>query len=442
MMKYIIILLIIPAITFSQPHDQFKLMDQQGYKVVDFNLNTIANQINEMETNYLPLPDLKNGLIAPTLLDSTRNYHFNTSKDSVLFDRTIFSYNASGTIKNKSYYFWNEYFKKMLNNKFDYLYDKTGNLKTVAFNDWKISHHDAFSTDGYIHSEGPDFINYLSKYEYSYDLSGHQTSFTYHIYDSTIRYWNIWEEFQNYYDAAGIRINKVSASHYERERKEVYSYDLHMNVTTIIQYHKASDHSWFYSGKTNYDYTYDSDFRVTSLLSSYWSFKAGQWKTVSKVEYSYHTNGGLASRLISIIDTTRNELIPANKSDFDYNTIDKLQLRTDYAWNETTSQWELRKKQYHYYNLADLPTHSDNGSLSGNRPFRIFPNPVKDILWIENTSKSNSSIHIYNNKGQCVKTDVMKKGLNTINLIPLPKGLYIITMPLKNELKSFKLIVE
>lgn len=441
-MKYIFILLIIPAITFSQPHDQFKLMDQQVYKDIDFNHNAIDNQINEMETNYLPLPDLKNGLIAPTLLDSIRTYHFYTSKDSVLFDRTIFSYNASGTIKNKSYHFWNDYFKKMLNNKFEYQYDETGNLKTVAFNDWKVSHHDVFTTDGYIHSEGPDFINYLSKYEYSYDQSGHQTSFTHNIYDSIGQYWGIWEEFQNYYDAAGIRISKVSASHYEHGRKEVYSYDLHMNVTTITQYHKASDHSWFYSGKTIYDYTYDSDFRVTSLLSFYWSFKAGQWKTVSKVEYSYHANGSLKSRIYFIIDTLRNEMVPANRTEYKYNKIDKINLREDYAWNKTTSQWEMRKRQYYYYNYSGTTTNLIEISLSNVMPFSIYPNPANEILFIESSDDFNMPLQIYNSQGQCVKTVRIEKGLNTIDLLSLPKGIYIIRTALKNEMKVSKFIVE
>lgn len=442
MKNTIFLLLIIPTITFSQSNDHSNKHSQPVKHQDSLVYSRISSQIGEMEKNFIALYQLKKAAAVPSLLDSTRTYQFNSLKDSILVDRTLLTYNATGVLKNKSNYIWNDYYKKMLNNQYEYLYNKTGKLTTVMFNDWRFYHFDIVSSKGFLHSEGTNLMNYLSKYVYTYDMSGHQTTYSYLIYDENYQYWGAWAETQDFYDAAGIKVSKIALSHYEIPHKEEYSYDFNKNVSGIIQYNRTMDYVWFYSGKIKYDYIYDSDNRVTSLLASYWSFNAGQWKSVSKVDYSYYANGGLASRIYSIIDTLQNEMIPANKTDFEYNTIDKLQLRKDYAWNETGIQWELRKKQYYYYNTPDLTTNLDNSNLSKDISFRIFPNPVKDILRIENTSNSYSSFHIYNIRGQCVKTDVLEKGLNNINLHPLTNGIYIITIPLKNELKSYKLIVD
>lgn len=443
MKNAIFLILIIPKIAFSQPNDHTSKYSQPVNYQDSLVYSMISRQIAEMEINFKASFQLKKAETVPSLLDSTRTYQFNSLKDSVLVDRTLLTYNATGAIKNKSNYFWNDYYKMMLNNKYEYLYDKTGKLTTLTFNDWRFYHYDTFSPGEFLHHEGTNIMNYLSKYEYTYDRSGHQTSFIYRIYDENYQYWGAWAKTQDFYDAAGIRVSKISESHYELAHKEEYSYDFNKNLSGITLYNRTPDYLWFYSGKTQYDYTYGPDSRVTSVLSSYWSFKAGQWKVVSKVDYTYNVNGGLASRAYFIVDTLRNELVPANRTDFNYNRIDKIDLREDYVWNETSSQWELRKKQYYYYNYFDLVTHSDENAVSRKSPFFIFPNPAKDILWIENIGDLNSLLQIYNSHGQCVKTCRMEKGINTINLTALPRGIYFYAIPSKNGLhKSGQLIIE
>lgn len=445
MKNTIFLLLIIPVIAFSQPNDQTSKSSQPVKHQDSLVYSRISSQIGEMEIDFIAAFQLKKAEVLPSLLDSTRIYQFNSLKDSVLVDRTLLTYNSTGVLKNKSNYIWNDYYKKMLKNNYEYLYNKTGKLTTVMFNDWRFSHHDIpdnFSYKGIKHSEGTDLVNYLSKYLYTYDRSGHQTTFSYKIYDENSQYWNVWAETQDFYDAAGIRVSEIAESHYEFIHKEEFSYDYNKNLSGITQYNRTNVYTWFYSGKIKYEYIYDSESRVTSLLSSYWSFSAGQWKSVFKVDYSYHANGDLASRIYSIIDTLRNEMILANKTDYKYNEIDKINLREDYAWNKTASQWELRKKQFYYYTISDPTVNLNELSLNRNMPFRVFPNPAKDMLWIENTDNFALPFQICNVNGRCVKTAVIGTGLNNISLNQLPKGIYFITIPDRNELKSCKLIIE
>jgi hypothetical protein len=198
----------------------------------------------------------------------------------------------------------------------------------------------------------------------------------------------------------------------------------------------------FCFSKIKYEYTYDADNRVSNIQSYYYSFKANEWRNTAKVDYSYQDNGNLDSRLYSIIDTTRNELMPADKTDFKYNKSNKIQIREDYAWNKTTSLWEIRKKLYYYYNNSDPKARIFENLQANETPFCIFPNSAKDILWIGYTDDLKSFLYIYNSKGQCVKTSMMERGMNSIHLSSLPKGIYFYKIYLKNGHKSGKLIVE
>jgi hypothetical protein len=59
----------------------------------------------------------------------------------------------------------------------------------------------------------------------------------------------------------------------------------------------------------------------------------------------------------------------------------------------------------------------------------IFPNPLKDILYIEFPNKSiDCLIEIYNIYGQLIKTNIIEDNIKKINFSKYPKGIYILKL--------------
>ncbi|HAH24457.1 MAG TPA: hypothetical protein DCL77_12015 [Prolixibacteraceae bacterium] len=444
-MKKIIAVLIFQMAALLQPCRAINnIVDQQLQFDDSLNSQMVDCQIKELEHGFLSSNHLKSGTVNINLPDSTHIYEFNSSNDSVLEERTLFSYDNAGKIKTELQYKWNQIVNRWLDFKYENAYDRSGKITSKKYNGWYIQYLQGMGNyrGFFYYKDTTVALPYKMSYPYEYNNLGQPSviwRFTFDQYDTPVVTW-----YRCNYDSNG-NITSIDGGWDTSPYVEEYAYDSNKTLVTVtqsrfLQYNYVS--LTFCSSKIKYEYTYDSDNRVKNILSYYWSPTASEWHNVSKVDYNYQANGGIESRVYAIIDTTSNELIPADRTEFKYNKNDKIQLREDYAWNKTTSQWEIRKKLYYYYNNLDPKAKLFESNLDSEMPFSIFPNPAKDILWIENMSDDVSPLHIYNNKGQCVKTDKIEKGMNTISLMQLPKGLYYITIPVMNELKSCKLIIE
>lgn len=449
-MKKIIGLLIIQLAALIQPIDAQNLVNQQLPLYDSLYFQMINCQIKELEAGFLSSNHLKSGIDYINLPDSTQQYHFITSSDSILRERTLLTYDNASRTKTELQYKWNEFVNRWLDFKYENTYDRSGRITMKYYTGWYIQFFNANGSYNGTYYEKDTTIAFpqIRQFSYQYNTSGQLTN----IWKFNLDKYNIPEGtlYSCYYDSEGnitsinssvSIINNLIYGAYEEE----YTYDSEKRLSTVTQYRQNQYNYvpvWFCSSKIKYEYTYDSDNRVSNIQSYYFSFKANEWRNTAKVEYSYQDNGILDSRLYSIIDTTRNKLMPADRTDFKYNKNNKIQLREDYAWNKTNSQWQICKKLYYYYNDSDPKARISENLQANKTPFCIFPNPTKDILWIEYTDDLNSFLYIYNSKGQCVKTSMMKIGMNSINLSSLPKGIYFYKIDLNNGLNSGKLIVE
>ena len=59
--------------------------------------------------------------------------------------------------------------------------------------------------------------------------------------------------------------------------------------------------------------------------------------------------------------------------------------------------------------------------------FLVYPNPVTETLNIDNPT-TQTQMRLYSSNGKLISTYNITKGLNTINLKPLAKGIYIISI--------------
>jgi hypothetical protein len=72
---------------------------------------------------------------------------------------------------------------------------------------------------------------------------------------------------------------------------------------------------------------------------------------------------------------------------------------------------------------------------------KLFPNPVSEILNIENTSNYNvSNVSIYSINGALVKEINSQNSIQTIPVSDLQTGLYFVKIQLNDEVKNFKFI--
>ncbi|TDX83113.1 T9SS type A sorting domain-containing protein [Epilithonimonas xixisoli] len=95
--------------------------------------------------------------------------------------------------------------------------------------------------------------------------------------------------------------------------------------------------------------------------------------------------------------------------------------------------------QTSYSTFTTGTTLSTNESLTKLNKISIYPNPVKDILHIQNNGESVKTITIYDASGRQMLT---KKAAKEINVSKLQKGAYVVTLETDKEVKSFKIIKE
>ncbi|MGE5394851.1 MAG: T9SS type A sorting domain-containing protein [Candidatus Saccharibacteria bacterium] len=450
-MKKIIGLLIIQLTALIQPCGAQNLVNQQMPWDDSLNFQMTDGQIKELEAGLLSSNHLKSGIADSNMPDSTQLYQFNTSGDSVLSERTLFTFNTAGKIKTELQYKWYPSINRWLDFKYENTYDRSGRISEKNFTGWYLQSFSAKENYNgtYYEKDTTVAFPYTRTFSYQYNQLGKPKN----VWRFTFDQYDIPEgtPYSCYYDAKGnitsinsagsLIINNVNYGMYAED----YIYDSENRLMTVTQsrnYQYNYVPVWFCSSKIKYEYTYDSDKRVSSIQSYYFSFKANEWRNTSKVDYAYQDNGNLDSRLYSIIDSTPNELMPADRTDFKYNKNNKIQCREDYAWSKTTSLWEIRKKLYYYYNNSDPKARTLENLQASETHFCIFPNPVNDVLWIEYTDDINSFLYIYNSKGQCVKTSMMERGVHSIDLSTLAKGIYFYKIDLNNGFNSGTLIVE
>lgn len=92
------------------------------------------------------------------------------------------------------------------------------------------------------------------------------------------------------------------------------------------------------------------------------------------------------------------------------------------------------------YEIVTLAV-SENGSAEKN--ISLYPNPVKDVLFVDfNQEKmSNSSYQLYDAQGKLIKKGNFKQKKNELDMSSLPVSFYIIRIFNDSEMvKTFKII--
>lgn len=135
----------------------------------------------------------------------------------------------------------------------------------------------------------------------------------------------------------------------------------------------------------------------------------------SNLSVYYKFNQGVANGINSSVTTLIDELNVINGT------------LHNFALAGTTSNW-----------IGESALSIENFENSTNE-FKIFPNPVRDILNYEGKSIPNS-YQIYSVEGKLIQNEELRKSAGTINLSKLKKGNYLIVIFTNTETFTRKII--
>lgn len=76
----------------------------------------------------------------------------------------------------------------------------------------------------------------------------------------------------------------------------------------------------------------------------------------------------------------------------------------------------------------------------GNYLIGIYPNPVKDVLYINSGSEESVTVRLLNMNGQLLQTKSIVSGSNFINTQSLANGLYLLKIQTKDNSRVFKFV--
>jgi hypothetical protein len=78
--------------------------------------------------------------------------------------------------------------------------------------------------------------------------------------------------------------------------------------------------------------------------------------------------------------------------------------------------------------FKSVVTGVDNLSLTGAGIMKVYPNPVSDVVYIQNASEADFTVSIYRMNGVLVLTTKLSSGAKSIDVSYLSSGLYLLNV--------------
>lgn len=206
--------------------------------------------------------------------------------------------------------------------------------------------------------------------------------------------------------------------------------------------------------------------------SDYYNYLKGKWRDGSDLVYGGNGHVGTGG-----IDTT-NFAFPGNPSSLDgwsevsagnnpyerkglvsfgpftilpgmTKTVDlAFVFANDYEGTNLTSVDLLKERisqLKYYYNNDSTPCGSSWSTVeqhtSNENHFRLFPNPVNDVITIQPLTEGDVfKFDIVNLTGNRMKEGVVDDQITSINLIKLPKGFYVLRIWIDDRVENYKFV--
>jgi len=268
--------------------------------------------------------------------------------------------------------------------------------------------------------------------------------------------------------------------------KTYYYYDTNNNDTLELQKRFISTDNWRDNWKTKY--TYDANNR--KILEQQWGYDSywDEWFDYSKTTILYYDNGLLKEEFTEKYDYDNSGWYDLSKTKYFYNANNLLDYKEEldlqestnnlkyvYTYNEdnqeTTfflydwngSEWILFYKVFDHYdangNQSDYYSQVSDGTWKNylkeeytwneffvninelsQYDFTVFPNPVSNVLTIQNNLQKNYNIEIIDITGEIIFGTSSKSSTLELNISNYPNGTYFVNVISDNKKRSFSFI--
>ena len=127
----------------------------------------------------------------------------------------------------------------------------------------------------------------------------------------------------------------------------------------------------------------------------------------------------------SLILTTKDGVITRQLSTLKRFTFSNNNLLMNYLSGpvETYSLDNISKLTF-----KSVVTGVDNLSLTGTGVMKVYPNPVSDVIYIQNAPETDFTVSIYRMNGVLVLTTKLSSGTKSIDVSYLSSGLYLLNV--------------
>ncbi len=357
-------------------------------------------------------------------LDSVTNQQTDPISGELTVEKYEYIYNETLTEKVKTYVFdstkmqWDS-------SRIEFLFYNQEKLITIdsicvwdTLNmQWKTNEKFVYSYANGNNTETLDYLwdndlsqwNNNKKYLYSYNEADQ-------ILEETDMHWSdsLWvnDNFTQYDYSSDSLLN--TATHFSwndslwlNTQRDTYSYNQDKFPEMLkMDVWNAQDSTWTDNVKINF--SYDEHQNFSSFTAYYFYFI---WLEVSKGNYTYDDN------------YTRDQLVlPPMQEDIVFSIRHMLLDTKMYYYNLQTQQWKDLVILNYYYSEHEY----DKVNESISKDIRIYPNPFKDIFYVNNTHSGELlMIYIYNLDGKLLYCKTLNKGQVSITIPAIPSGMYI-----------------
>lgn len=315
-----------------------------------------------------------------------------------------------------------------------------------------IYHYNSFyKEDGNVSSNyaGSGWINDENAKNYLYD-SNHR------LLEVTVEGWNSgWSNYYKHiytYDAAGNLLTQTDliwlSGAWRNSYQSSFSYSGNQRTMALYRYWDAAGNNWINSMRTTFVYTgtqltssTDEDWNVTSWanamrrtnfvyagsdLLSYdfemWNAGMGAFELKTKTSFTYDTNQHMLESFVELWNAPTMTWEKYTRTTYSYDTQWNQTQIMDENWDTSTNDWQNNSLIVNYYTIGTVGLHE----LSSQGSLLFYPCPVVSQLSI--SADTDQEAELWSIEGRLIMVAPVKKGINTMDLSGISKGLYFIRL--------------
>jgi hypothetical protein len=326
-----------------------------------------------------------------------------------------------------------------------------------AANTWDYTHRNIYhynsfyKEDGNISSNnaGSGWINDENAKNYVYD-SNHR------LQEVTFEGWN--GGWSNYYkktftyDAAGNLLTQTDliwlSGAWRNSYHSGFSYSGNQQTMALYKYWDATANSWVNSMRTTFVYTgsqltssTDEDWNVTSWqnsmrrtnfvyagsdLLSYdfemWNSGMGTFELKTRTSFTYDTNHHMLASSLEIWNAPTATWEKSMRASYSYDTEWNQTQIMEENWDASTNDWQNNSLIVNYYTIGTVGVHE----LSSQGSLLLYPCPAVSQLSV--SAAADQEAELWSTEGRLIMVAPVKKGINTIDLSGISKGMYFIRL--------------